>query len=100
MNSNNFEITPMNKIHLKQIEDVLESDFDDFWDYSIFESELENPNSKYFVVVQDDEIVGFAGVLIVLDTADITNIVIKKSYRGMRYFKITTRAYCKLLQKC
>ena len=32
---------------------------------------------------------GFVGLLIVIDEADITNIVVKKSFRGMRYIKFT-----------
>ena len=67
---------------LDDISDNLEKDFDDFWNYNIFKSELENPNSKYFMCKLNNEIVGFAGVLIVLDEADITNIVIKKDFRN------------------
>ena len=71
---------------LENIKDTLEIDFDDFWNYNIFKSELENPNSIYFVAKEDNEIVGFIGLLIVFEEADITNIVVKKSFRGKRYF--------------
>ena len=87
MVQNNFEIDYMCLEDLENIKDILENDFDDFWNYNVFKSELENPNSTYFVVKCDGEIVGFAGVLVVLDEADITNIVVKKSFRGMRNFK-------------
>lgn len=87
MEQNNFEIASMTLGDLEHIKDTLESDFDDFWNYNVFKSELENPNSTYFVVKSCSEIVGFAGVLVVLDEADITNIVVRKSFRGKRYFK-------------
>ena len=87
MEQNNFEIDYMCLEDLENIKDILENDFDDFWNYNVFKSELENPNSTYFVVKFGGEIVGFAGVLVVLDEADITNIVVKKSFRGMRNFK-------------
>lgn len=85
MNLNNFKIDYMNLNDLENIKTILETDFDDFWNYNIFKSELENSNSIYFVAKLNEQIVGFAGILPVLDEADITNIVVKKSFRGMRY---------------
>ena len=89
MEQNNLKISFMCLDELEKIKNILENDFDDFWNYNVFKSELQNPNSTYFVVKFNGEIVGFAGVLIVLDEADITNIVIKKSFRGKRIFKFT-----------
>lgn len=79
-------ISSMNESDLEKIKDILESDFDNFWNYSIFKSELNNLNSKYFIIKNNNEIIGFIGILIVLDVADITNLVIKKIYRGKRNF--------------
>ena len=78
----NIIIENMNISHLNSIKNNLEIDFDDFWNYNIFKNELENHNSKYIIAKVDDEIIGFAGISIILDTAEITNIVIKKSFRG------------------
>ena len=83
---NNFFILDMTTQNLEEIKNSLESDFDDFWNYSIFKSELQNPNSKYFIIKNNDEIIGFAGIMIIIDIADITNIVVKKNYRSKRYF--------------
>ena len=85
--NSNFEITYMCLDDLENIKDILENDFDNFWNYNVFKSELENPKSTYFVVKCNAEIIGFAGVLVILDEADITNIVIKKCFRGKRNFK-------------
>ena len=81
-----LSISDMNELDLKKIKDILETEFDDFWNYSIFKSELQNENSKYFIIKNNNEIIGFIGILVVLDVADITNIVIKKSYRRKRTF--------------
>ena len=78
----NIIIENMNISHLNSIKNNLEIDFDDFWNYNIFKSELENHNSKYIIAKVNDEIIGFAGISIILDTAEITNIVVKKSFRG------------------
>ena len=85
-----MEISKMSNSHLEEIKDILLTDFDDFWTYSVFKSELQNPNSQYFVAIQDDEIVGFAGFKSIFDEADIMNIVVKKSYRnnGIRFLSI------------
>lgn len=78
-----MEISKMSTSHLEEIKDILLTDFDDFWTYSVFKSELENPNSQYFVAIQDDEIVGFAGVWKAIDDMHITNIVTKISKRHL-----------------
>ena len=78
----NITIEQMNLSHLENIKDILESDFDNFWNYNVFKNELNNKNSEYIIAKITNEIVGFAGISIILDTADITNIVVKKSFRG------------------
>ena len=81
-----LSISDMNELDLKKIKDILETEFDEYWNYSIFKSELQNENSKYFIIKNNNEIIGFIGILVVLDVADITNLVIKKAYRGKRHF--------------
>lgn len=89
MEQNNFSISIMTLDDLEEIKENLERDFDGFWNYNIFKSEIENTNSTYFVAKENNKIIGFAGILIVLDEADITNIVVKKDSRGRRHFKAT-----------
>ena len=64
------------------IKNNLENDFDNFWNNSILENELKNASSIYICCKYNSEIVGFAGISIILDTAELNNIVIKKSKRG------------------
>lgn len=59
MNLNNLQIDYMNISDLNKIKDILESDFDNFWNYNIFKSELESVNSTYFVIKNDTEIIRF-----------------------------------------
>ena len=68
---------------LDSIADKLETEYDNFWNYNIFKSELENDNSKYIVAKDNDNIVGFAGIWIAIDVAHITNIVVKKDCRKL-----------------
>lgn len=79
---NEVQITEMSLFDLENIKDILISDFDDFWNYNILKEELESSNSKYIIAkTNDGEIIGFAGIKIIVDTADIMNIVVKKSWR-------------------
>ena len=80
---NKIQISEMFLFDLDNIKDILVSDFDDFWNYNILKEELESPNSKYIIAkTNDNEIIGFAGIKVIIDTADIMNIVVKKSWRN------------------
>ena len=76
-----IEVYKMSLNDLENIKEILVSDFDDFWNYSILKDELSNANSYYLVAKLDNEILGFAGIKYVLNDADIMNIVVKKSKR-------------------
>ena len=52
-------ITEMKLSDLEKIEDILTTDFDDFWNKKVLEEELSSSSSKYIVAKSDDEIVGF-----------------------------------------
>lgn len=78
----NVEISYMTIEDLELIKDVLLTDFDDFWNYNIFKSELLNPNSKHIKAKFQNKIVGFAGIWEVMDEVHITNIVTAKSHRN------------------
>lgn len=79
----NIQIQPMTQQDLKQIEEILTTDFDEFWTPSIFEKELNNPNSSYFVAKQKNQIVGFGGIWKAVDDIHITNLVTKKNMRNL-----------------
>lgn len=77
----NIKISRMTVSDLNEIEDILFSDFDDFWNFNTFKSELLNPNSKYIVAKIDNKIVGYAGIWKAVDDVHITNIVTAKNLR-------------------
>lgn len=80
-----FKIDKMSLEDLISIKDILTTEFDDFWNYEILKSELESTNSYFFVAKNiSGEIVGFAGIKIILDEADIMNIVVKKDFRNKK----------------
>ena len=76
-----IEISQMTLEDFEEIKDILQTEFDEFWKQSILKSELENTNSKYIVAKENNIIVGFAGIILLPDDAEITNIVTKKNER-------------------
>lgn len=79
-----MEIVKMQYDDLLQIKDILQTDFDDFWNFNVFLSELNNENSTYFVVKSDaQEIIAFAGVWNDGFDRHVTNIVTKKNKRKL-----------------
>lgn len=78
----NIEIEVMTLVDLENIKNILSSDFDEFWNYNVFKEELQSENSKYLVAKLNNEIIGFAGIKIIIDKADIMNIVTKKAVRN------------------
>ena len=82
-----IEISTMMLNDLEQIKNNLQTDFDDFWNFEIFKEELANNNSMYLVLKYENEIVSFGGIKIILDEADIMNIVTKKNKRNQGFAK-------------
>lgn len=84
MMPNDIEIFEMKIQDLDLIADNLEKDFDNFWNYNVFKSELESENSKYLVAKINGQIVGFAGIIPIVDECDISNIVVHKDFRNQK----------------
>lgn len=78
----NVQIQKMTKEHLEQIKDILQEQFDEFWNANVLDKELENPLSDYIVAIENGEVVGYAGLWQPIDEGHITNIVTKKDKRG------------------
>jgi len=80
----NLIFSKMTLSDLKEIEDILYTDFDEFWNLQIFKQELANNNSYYIVARLDNEIVGFGGIWQAIDIMHVTNIVTKKNKRNQK----------------
>jgi ribosomal-protein-alanine N-acetyltransferase len=77
------------------IREMLEDDIDEVveienecfptpWSRDAFLTEIrENRLAKYIVAVLDGKVVGYGGMWLILNEAHITNIAVKKDYRGM-----------------
>ena len=82
MENSKIEVYEMTLSDLENIKPTLQSEFDKFWNYNIFKTELNNLYSKYVVAKQYNTIVGFAGMQVILEEATIMNIVTKVTERN------------------
>lgn len=82
----NLVIRKMNMEDLNAVHFVERSSFTQPWPKEIFYEEMvRNKHAHYHVVELDNEIIGYAGLWIVADDAQITNIAINPAYRGNKY---------------
>lgn len=68
---------------IDQVVDVEKAAFYSPWSEDIFYQEIvDNQFAHYFIVEIDEIIVGYAGLWVIIDDAQITNIAITPGYRG------------------
>lgn len=80
---NTLDFLEMNYSDLESIKDILIDEFDDFWSYTTLKDEFSSSTSKYFVIKKNNIVLGFCGIKIITNFAEIMNIVIKKDSRGL-----------------
>lgn len=75
-----MEVEDIQQVRLVEI-----ASFTSPWSEEIFKQEIEeNRHAYYFVMEFEQKIIGYVGMWIVLDDAQITNIAILPGYRGMK----------------
>lgn len=77
------------KMQIDDVAGVMDVDTGSFpapWTKSVYEQELiENDFAHYFVLVNEaEEIIGYVGLWIIFEDAQITNIAVHKDYRGKK----------------
>lgn len=79
----NINVDTMTFNDIVFIEPNFLENFDKFWSIDILKEDFKNESSKYIVAKSDDEVVGFAGIKIILDEANIMNIAVKTNKRNL-----------------
>lgn len=70
-----ISIENLNDENLPYLKTFYESKFSNIWSFETFLDDFNSSSSQYIVAKLNNEIVGFAGIKIVLDEAEIMNIV-------------------------
>ncbi|MGJ7923200.1 ribosomal protein S18-alanine N-acetyltransferase [Neobacillus sp. LXY-4] len=75
-------------MELKDIEDVLKIEHESFaapWSRDAFINELtHNRFAVYIVIEEEEQVIGYCGVWVIVDEAHITNIAILPEHRGKK----------------
>ena len=91
----NYKILPLSKENLEGVYKVELSSFSSPWSKQIFINEINNPLARYFVLENENEVIGYAGLWHIIDEGHITNIAIKKDYRGLGLSKLLMKELIK-----
>ncbi len=80
-------IRKMEHRDIKSVAQLEQQCFSRPWSERSLEREVDNPNSLFLVYEEKQEIVGYIGMYLIMDEADITNIAVSEIYRGKGYGK-------------
>ena len=81
----NVEFEKMKIAHLDQVTAIENSCFTTPWSRQSFVYELcQNSFAHYIVGLLENEVVGYAGMWVIVDEAHITNVAVHPDYRGQR----------------
>ncbi len=78
---------------------IEEETFSPPWSRASYESELESPVACY-LVLEDEEILGYAGMWMILDEGHITTVAIAPKLRGDGYGKLLLHAIMTHAEHC
>ena len=74
-----YTIAEMKIQDLQEIKNCLDTEYDNFWSYQTLESEINSESSIYIIIKNNQNLIlGFTGIKVILDEAELMNIVVKK----------------------
>ena len=77
-----YDIIPMTSAHLDQVAEIEKLCFSDPWSRRMLSEHLENECAATLVAQgSDGTVLGYAGLLVVLDEGYITNVAVRPDYR-------------------
>lgn len=77
-----LEIREMQQRDLTQVIEIENEVFSVPWSQKGFAASLEMKETLYLAVFQEDQLIGYCGMLMVADEGEITNVAVRKAYRG------------------
>ena len=91
-----YEIVPMDRSHIAQIAQLEQACFSTPWTEAMLEEELFNPQAS-FIVAEDEEgnVLGYAGLHVVLDEGYIDNIAVEPDARRHGVASALLDVYCR-----
>lgn len=78
-------IEKMNISNVQAVKDICDLSFSSPWSLYALKEEIYNKKAAYIVVKLGTTVVGFGGMRILFNEADITNIAVHPEYRGYNF---------------
>ncbi|WP_373897971.1 ribosomal protein S18-alanine N-acetyltransferase [Haloimpatiens sp. FM7315] len=93
----NTVIKTLNQEHIDEVLKINALSFPDPWHKNSFEKELKNNFAHYIIALNENVLVGYAGIWIIVDEAHIISIAVHPEYRGAG---ISNKLMSKLIEIC
>ena len=77
-----YTIRKMTRLDIEPVGEIEAISFGDPWSKKSMEDIFTYGDNHYYVAIEDNRIIGFAGIMKVLDEADLVNIAVNLIYRG------------------
>ena len=87
-----ISITQMSASHIDEAAAIEAQCFSDPWSRAMLAAELENPSGLYLAAFDAAKLVGYAGMICVLDEGHIHNVAVSPEYRKMGIGRSLIRA--------
>lgn len=91
-----MEFVPIKREYAKALSELDKECFSVPWSEKSFEDEAKNKLAVYYIAIEKEKIVGYAGFWHVADEGDITNIAVSPEYRrrgiGSRLLELLIKA--------
>lgn len=76
-----MQIRNMLQIDIEAVAQLEMECFSQPWSKQSLKESLEQPSYRFLVAEKEGQVIGYMGVMIVLDEADVTNVAVTSSYR-------------------
>lgn len=80
-----ISVEKMNISNVQGVKEICDLSFSAPWSLASLNTELNNNKAVYIVIKLRNKVIGFGGMWILFDEADITNIAVHPEYRGHNF---------------
>lgn len=85
-----FIITEMNHLHTSKVAEIEKNCFSKPWSQKAIEAELNNENAYFYVLIFENNIIGYGGMHIAIDECYIANIAVLPDFQRKGFGKLIT----------
>ena len=76
-----YRIVNAEKVHIQQLEDLEKICFSSPWNAQMLESQLPDDKHVFIVAEQDGKVLGYVGMMYILDEGYISNVAVDPMFR-------------------